>query len=73
MMIYEKSLELPTQYLISRYLVEFRELVVVATVRQPVGDTVDSRKDTRTAYDAVTFPEMKLRFIHVLVASAAAA
>lgn len=57
-----------------RDLVELGELVVVETARQLVGDTVDSRKDPRTAYDVVvTFLEiMCTRFINAAAAPAAA-
>lgn len=55
-----------------RDLVELGELVVVETARQLVGDTVDSRKDPRTAYDVVTFLEiMCTRFINAAAAPAA--
>lgn len=56
-----------------RGLVELGELVVVATVRQLVGEAVDSRKEPRTAYDVVTFLEMMCAgFINVAAAPAAA-
>lgn len=52
---------------------DHRDLVVVATVRQLVGETVDSRKDLRMAHDVVTFLQMMCAgFINVAAAPAAA-
>lgn len=56
-----------------RDLLELGELVVVATVRQLVGDAVDSRKNPLTADDVVTFLDiMCAGFINVAAAPAAA-